>query len=398
MSISAMRLASHALPLLKVCPLGLNERSLQALTVFFERKLADSCALVAHEIADVALINFDALDAQHLMAEQRRAHADQPMILMTLNPERPSIPGAVFVQKPVKMDLLLDLLKDLRAQVFTPSPACHFSVAQEKLKNTRGRMSDPAPPDELKLPAPSKARIQNFPQKESHFYMGAMPDVDLANQVEREKIYYDSSCFLHSYVHKASVLANSEASVVTLSSQAFGSIEIHPLAGKAIASAAPASLYAASRLALRAEDVTISVSPKLAQFPLAESAGEALDIFIWKLVLWASRGRLPAGTDLEMPLQLNHWPNLTRLLVPPHATRIAGLWARQPVTLAQSINTLGIEQRYVFAFYSACVAQGLVAQLHSSPGTARLEEKPLNQEKRSVFRMLMNKLIWNRAE
>jgi hypothetical protein len=98
-----------------------------------------------------------------------------------------------------------------------------------------------------------------------------------------------------------------------------------------------------------------------------------------------------------MPLQLNHWPNLIRLLVPPHAARIAGLWARQPVTLAQSINTLGIEQRYVFAFYSACVAQGLMAQLESAPVSAPSAGKPLSQEKRSVFRMLMNQLIWNRA-
>jgi hypothetical protein len=393
-----MTLASAALPLLKVCPLGLNERSLQALTVFFERKMADTCALVTHEKADVALINFDALDSQRLMDEQLGAHQNQPMILMTLNPERKSIPGAVFIQKPVKMDLLIELLKDLHTQVFTPRPECHFSLSREKFPKTGYRTPHSAPVAATPLPALCESPIKQAPPRESHFYLGATPDVDLANQADREKIYYDSSRFLHSFVNQAITLATKEATVVTVSSPAFGSIEIYPLARKAITSTASASLYAASRLAFREQDITISLSRNMPQFPLNENAGEALDVFMWKLVLWASRGRLPAGTDLETPLRLSRWPNLTRLLVPPHATRIAGLWARAPVTLAQSITTLGIEQRYVFAFYSACVAQGLLAQLHSAPVTMQSEDKPLNHEKRSVFRMLMNKLIWNRAE
>jgi hypothetical protein len=314
-----------------------------------------------------------------------------------LNPERKSIPGAVFVQKPVKMDLLLDLLKDIRHQVFKPKPECHFSVSQGNFQNSRFGSTDLKPVEASKPSEMLESRSPYFPPRESHFYMGATPDVDLANQAEREKIYYDSNCFLHSFVQKAIELATKEASVVKLSSPAFGCIEIYPLTRKAIASAAPASLYAASRFVFREEDISISLAPNIPQLPLLESAGEALDIFMWKLVLWASRGRLPTGTDLETPFLLNHWPNLTRLLVPPHATRIAGLWARTPVTLAQSINTLGIQQRYVFAFYSACVAQGLVAQLESAPVSAPSAGKPLSQEKRSVFRMLMNQLIWNRA-
>ena len=393
-----MRQVSAALPLLKVCPLGLNERSLQALTVFFERKLADTCSLVGHETADVALINYDALDSAHLMEEQLGVHPNQLMILMTLDPEHESIPGAVFVQKPVNMDLLLDLLKDLRSQVFAPRPECHFSVSQEKLKKPCFRSRLAGPMGKSQPAEAGEVRSKPSPARESHFYIGATPDVDLANAVEREKIYYDSSCFLHGFVHKAIMLATREESVVKVSGPAFGSIEIFPLARKAIASAAPSSLYAASRQRFREQDITIEIVVNVEQIPLAVGRGEALDVFMWKLVLWASRGRLPAGTDLEAPLLLNQWPNLTRLLVPPHATRIAGLWARAPVTLAQSISTLGIEQRYVFAFYSACVAQGLVAQGQSAPITVRAVEKPLCNEKRSVFRMLMNKLIWSRAE
>ncbi len=47
------------------------------------------------------------------------------------------------------------------------------------------------------------------------------------------------------------------------------------------------------------------------------------------------------------------WPTLTRLASIPHALRIAALLYDHPYPLADAARLLGIEQRYVFAFYSA---------------------------------------------
>jgi hypothetical protein len=63
---------------------------------------------------------------------------------------------------------------------------------------------------------------------------------------------------------------------------------------------------------------------------------------------------------VDAPVRLRSWPNLNRLTLPPEAMRIAGLWSRGPQSLRETVRQLGIPQRYVFAFYSACAALGHV--------------------------------------
>ena len=89
---------------------------------------------------------------------------------------------------------------------------------------------------------------------------------------------------------------------------------------------------------------------------------ETLDAFLWKVALWTYRGRLPAETQVDKRVYLIHWPNLTRLHPVPEAMRIAALWSEQPMTLGYTATTLGVPQRYVFAFYSAAHTIGLAGQ------------------------------------
>ena len=156
------------------------------------------------------------------------------------------------------------------------------------------------------------------------------------------------------------------------------------------------ALSAVARLPLREIDVKIELLVDAPQFPHAAEGIETLDAFLWKLALWASRGRLPLGTDLNTPLVLKRWPNLTRLLTPPHATRIAGLWAREPIVLSQSITMLGIPQRYVFAFYSACVVHDIVAPAKRALDPLLIRPSACH-EKRNIFRILTSKLMGNTA-
>lgn len=79
----------------------------------------------------------------------------------------------------------------------------------------------------------------------------------------------------------------------------------------------------------------------------------------WDVALWCSRGRVPVGTDLHAPITLDHWPDLTRLTITPHAVRIVATWMEHPRSLLATAADLGIEQRSVFAVYSASRAIGL---------------------------------------
>ena len=83
-----------------------------------------------------------------------------------------------------------------------------------------------------------------------------------------------------------------------------------------------------------------------------------LEAFLWKLALYTYRGFLPAGVNVNKPVYLKYWPNLTRLEPTPNAMRIASLWSRQPVAIAFVVRILNIPQRHVFNYFAAANAIG----------------------------------------
>jgi hypothetical protein len=88
---------------------------------------------------------------------------------------------------------------------------------------------------------------------------------------------------------------------------------------------------------------------------------EDADKVLWRVSIWASRGRLPLlFNDLDREFTLIYWPNLTRFIMTPHAMEIAALWSKKPINLRKSLLLLRIPQRYVFSFYSAAIALDLI--------------------------------------
>jgi hypothetical protein len=90
------------------------------------------------------------------------------------------------------------------------------------------------------------------------------------------------------------------------------------------------------------------------------------EAFLWKLASWASKGRYPRGIDYNLPVYLEHWPNFTRLLITPHALRIAALLIQGPRTMLNIAETLNIHPQYVFVFISAAHSTGIAGQARRS--------------------------------
>lgn len=95
---------------------------------------------------------------------------------------------------------------------------------------------------------------------------------------------------------------------------------------------------------------------------LAQAKVRRLDAVLWEAGALTAVGRLPDGLDLERPVYLRHWPNLTRLHQTPHALRIAALWATQGAGLLETAERLRIPQRHVFAFFAAASALDLTSE------------------------------------
>ncbi|WP_457666832.1 hypothetical protein, partial [Thiolapillus sp.] len=83
-----------------------------------------------------------------------------------------------------------------------------------------------------------------------------------------------------------------------------------------------------------------------------EDLGSRFDYenFLWRMVLAASRGRLPLDTDLDQPFVLQRKPDLTLLLAFPHAEEISDLWAEAPKSIREILAQLPVAQKYVFAY------------------------------------------------
>ncbi len=114
------------------------------------------------------------------------------------------------------------------------------------------------------------------------------------------------------------------------------------------------------------------------------------DAFVWLVALLSSRGRIPKGVDMDRPVCMTRWPNLTRMVTTPEMMKIAALWASRQVSLRDAPAVLGVPQRYVFAFFSAAYAIDLV-KLGALP--EQLKEAPREKaEGGSLFARLLSHL------
>ena len=179
----------------------------------------------------------------------------------------------------------------------------------------------------------------------------------------------------------------------------FKAIVIDPAHQRVVSAVPLRSLLSAGRIPLAYKNMQLVAIPAEEAAHLAQNFETySTESILWQLALCASRGRLPANTPLDTPISLAHWPNLTRLQVPPHAARILSLWVRQGGSLRETVDSLNVPQRYVFALYSACSAIGLIqfGQKQIQPITPAAQPLPVEQEqvqkKQSMFRMLIGKL------
>jgi hypothetical protein len=124
---------------------------------------------------------------------------------------------------------------------------------------------------------------------------------------------------------------------------------------------------------------------------------EDADKVLWRVSIWASRGRLPLlFNDLDREFTLIYWPNLTRFIMTPHAMEIAALWSKKPISLRKSLLLLQLPQRYIFSFYSATIALDLILfnneknPLIKHPSEAENLPKQTAPKRKGVFSKLLN--------
>lgn len=343
---------------LRLCHTGMDSRSLYAFELFLSRIGPNACQISGEESADVAFIDLDNELGAYLLEGHRLLYPSRPLIVSARRPPMGSDPLTIEVVKPVGLSAFSAALEQVRRLL--PAAAAPAAPAEP---------ARPAAPPALDSRQPSADPISLLRQIEerlSTFYVGSMPDVNLDDLAARSAIYYTPEHFLQGVIARAIAHAREVQRPVRIDDPNGAALYLDPRSGIAYQARSANALRALAQLPTRG---TVSLSRvESSDAPALESlAGRSLEALEWDVALWASRGRVPVGTHLDHPVRLLAWPNLTRLAVPPEAMRIAGLWSKGGISLRDTVRLLGVPQRYVFAFYSACLALGHVEQL-SSPG------------------------------
>lgn len=117
-----------------------------------------------------------------------------------------------------------------------------------------------------------------------------------------------------------------------------------------------------------------------------------MDAFLWKLTIWASKGRLPVELNAEQPVYIKHWPNFTRLLMTPDALRIVALLAQGPRSPMDIVNVLSVPANYVFVVLSACWSLGLLGQSTRRVDYMLAPEPPKRDKKPGLLAKILSRL------
>lgn len=333
----------------------------------------DSIAVEQLQAADIVIFDADHVNAHQHWLQLQREYPQLTVIIVALM--YTDIAGTVFIQKPVDVEQLAKIIKKMSQKRYADAPQTSCPVTRQPLATTIQTQLLNQATDTVELPLGCYAN-DNVPQHNS------------------DKIYYDPEHYLQGVLHNA--WTQSQESLV-------GDMLIAGLHTPMIINADDNQLLyehhfqenlfhtmtvlplARSHVHIRA--LTSEDREQLTQH--YQFVEQPLEAMLWKVALWTARGRLPQGSSLTVPVKLKHWPNLTRLLLTPHALEIAALWSAHSCSLLETAEILKINHYHVFAFFSATSAIN-IAYIDKTAKSKTACAIPSNQ--RNLFQWLLARL------
>jgi len=395
-----------AQPIPKVKLMGMNERALNLFTMFLNSSAKGLCEIADDGSHQIVIIDLDAVENARLWLDVRRQFSG-PAIVLSVREQ--NLANAFWVVKPVKEDqfkLALDKAKKaLSTPPAPPAAAPHLPEAPLPVKKqVQATSIPPAIPSLAITPAVTQkteaitsnaaAGMNESMDDRSQNCCGDLADEVYLDPSQREKLFGDCTLSLLALLHEAMRLTaeGGVVSFVGLSTQTLYVSAAANFVSTSMPEAFVRSLCVRSQSGLPVKLVLVEKTPE--QIGASEDPRlRRLDNFLWKVALWSSRGRLQRGMSLDAPVRLRAWPNIPRLMSVPHSLRVAALWVSQPTSLLETARKLNVPHRYVFSFFCACNAFGLVEQLGTgTQSSSSHTAKTMTQEKRGLFGSLLKKL------
>lgn len=423
--------------LLGVSLLGFDLRTRNVLGLFFNGPCAKHCKLVDHSEADVTVIDLDSYRGRDLKSKHDSLYPGRPTILVSINNKEAD--NKLLLHKPMNPTAFMAALEHVREQLqqeqqrtiekqqkslppSRPTSLPSATVARSEStarvigapeQRTEAPLSEPdnAPTKPVAKPGPggvgnngsrTSSAAANMADSSLAMYVGSTQDFDPNDPVQHGKAHYKVSLYLLGYLLQACDQARQTGLPIKLTG-IWHTIIVDPGNRTATTVLCDSQLRSLCMVPVKAAEVRIETCTQPKAF-LADTQSmyqhreESLDAFLWRVALWTSRGRVPEETDLQRQVFLKHWPDMTRLVLPPHALRIAALWVRQPYSLMRTAQILDVPQRFVFAFYSAAWTLKLANQGQRQADQVMESPTPKHPANTGVLHRLLSRLRGRRTK
>ena len=394
---------------------GMDGRSLKLMIMFLQGP-CKGAAVVAEDIeADAEIIDIDAVNSKQLLDDRVSMHPDRPIIAISLQPI--TLEGIYFVKKPIQTAPLLQALKQIKTEINERQRKKELAEERDKLKELTPGEQDKlefTQKDQVKAETEVKEKKRvNYEERkktskhktamlldESGFssFIGLVPGIDFSDRTQLISAYYNAKNYFQGYVQSAYNFSRSKGRIINLYT-AWKPISIFPRSREIWVDANDSQLrsFAAIPITTLAgeggDKLKIkAVDPKQAPVTVDLEKFQSIDTFIWKLAIWTSKGRYPQGINIHQPVYLRQWPNLTRMVITPHALRISALLMEGPRSLVNIAETLNIKYQYVFVYFSAVYALGIAGQAERRVDVIIAPPELQASEKKGLLRRIMSKL------
>jgi hypothetical protein len=369
----------------RLAAIGMDQRQRNALRMLFSTRCDKRYVLTEEASSEICILDLDSFGGEQKLKEFRERHPEWLLILVSVKSREIADKHTLFVQKPIQVERLISTIEIHRRtlsgeNIEIRAAAEHFHAEAVK----------PVAHPSRERPFTTRRIASLMSASQEKAFVGTSPDIDPDNPQHLHKIFYNPEHYLQGLVQQAlnqAVRYNQNLSI----EGPWPSMTLDIRNNKMWVAATERQLRPFCTL----PDTTLEVQlrPVAANWSAPVNAKEySLQSFIWQLALWASRGRLPAGTNIKQPIYIRRWPNFTRLVVTPHAMAIAALWAQQPRSLLDTASALNIPQRYVFAFYSAAQAVQLAGETRRAVDTLIAPPAIEQTNNRGLFDRLLERL------
>ena len=356
---------------IKISTLCLDLRTYNTFDIFLKTVCKKGYSLTKnHEEAKITIIDLDAFEGESKFVEFQNKFPKRNIIILSILEKTYKEKNIHFIKKPLKHEEFIKKLHTLREENHEKSEKqteskgrASFDTYQTSLKASQ-KNSNPNKPPISSTSSTNAAMI--LEHEEEHHFVGTQEDIDLSNTRNLLRVIYHPEKMFQGAVAHGYALAKKNEICVEIISFGIG-VLIDPKNYKAYTVVSdsilrPICLLETEDKAIYKQinsSITSSESYTRKSKTGAELMEWDIDVFLWKVSLWSSRGRVPKQTDLKSAVYLSRWPNLSRWELVPHALQISALMAKKPIRLSSVASQLDIPQRYVFSFYSACVCMGI---------------------------------------